>query len=264
MTKRITAETGREDVYTRVTDRIIEQLEQGVRPWTKPWTAGDATGSAVPLRANGKPYRGVNVLILWMEAMTWGYSARFWMTYRQASELGGQVRKGEKGTMVVFSSTVTKTETDDDGEALQRQIRFLKTYHVFNAQQIGGLPAPFYTPTAVPEPTAAPQRIERAEQFFAHLGADIRHGGNRAFYALQPDFVQMPPFESFRDGESYYATLGHECVHYAASGIMPHGRHGQLDICGSAMRRFGIVRGIPGTRVARRRVGNGLDELLAR
>jgi antirestriction protein ArdC len=72
--------------------------------------------------------------------MARGYSARFWMTYRQAGELGGQVKKGEKGTMVVFTSTVTRTETDDDGEAVERQIRFLRTYHVFNAQQIGGLP----------------------------------------------------------------------------------------------------------------------------
>ena len=109
MTNKITAETRREDVYTRVTDRILEQLEQGVRPWTKPWTAGDAAGIAVPLRANGKPYRGVNVLILWMEAMARGYSARFWMTYRQAAAFGGQVRKGEKGTIVVFTSTVTRT-----------------------------------------------------------------------------------------------------------------------------------------------------------
>jgi antirestriction protein ArdC len=214
MTKRITAETRREDVYSRVTNRIVERLEQGVRPWTKPWSGGDAAGIAVPLRANGKAYRGVNVLILWMEAMAHGYTARFWMTYRQAGELGGRVRKGEKGTMVVFTSTVTKTETDDDGEAVDREIRFLKTYHVFNAQQIEGLPAPFYTPTAMPEPAAARQRIEHAERFFAQLGADIRHGGNRAYYALQPDFVQMPPFEIFRDSESYYATLGHECVHW--------------------------------------------------
>jgi antirestriction protein ArdC len=214
MTKRITTETRREDVYTRVTNRIVEQLKQGVRPWTKSWSGGDAAGIAVPRRANGKAYRGVNVLILWMEAMAHGYTARSWMTYRQAAELGGQVRKGEKGTMVVFTSTVTKAETDHDGEAVERQIRFLKTYHVFNAQQIEGLPAPFYTPTAMPEPTTAPRRIEHAERFFANLGADIRHGGSRAFYALQPDFVQMPPFESFRDGESYYTTLGHECVHW--------------------------------------------------
>ena len=95
----------RSDIYERVTSRIVEQLEQGVRPWTKPWSTGQAAGRvAVPLRANGKPYRGVNVLILWMEAMANAYAASLWMTYRQATELGGQVRKGEKGTMVVFSA----------------------------------------------------------------------------------------------------------------------------------------------------------------
>jgi antirestriction protein ArdC len=207
----------RSDIYERVTSRIVAQLEQGVRPWTKPWNAGQAAGRvAFPLRANGKPYRGVNVLILWMEAMANGYAAAFWMTYRQAGELGGQVRTGEKGTMVVFTSTVTRTETDDDGEEVERDIRFLKTYHVFNAQQIDGLPAPFYVPAATPEPLAGPQRIEHAERFFAHLGADIRHGGNHAFYASPADYIQMPPFESFEDALSYYATLGHECVHWTA------------------------------------------------
>ncbi len=100
----------------------------------------------------------------------------------------------------------------DSGQEVERAIPFLKGYTVFNVEQIDGLPAHYYGKA---EPVLDPvQRIERAENFFAATGADIRHGGDRAYYAIHPDYVQMPPFESFRDAESYYQTLGHECVHW--------------------------------------------------
>src|SRR6476646_3980490 len=88
----------------------------------------------------------------------------------------------------------------------------MKQYTVFIVEQVDGLPAHFYAAAA---PQISPlAKLDRAEAFFAALGADIRHGGNRAFYVIEPDYVQMPPFESFRDAESYYATLGHESVHW--------------------------------------------------
>jgi antirestriction protein ArdC len=201
------------DVYTKITDQIIAELEKGVRPWHKPWAAGHVAGPVSrPLRSNGKPYSGINVLMLWATAMERGYSAPIWMTFRQAQELGAHVRKGEKGATVVYASTFSKTEANENGEETERNIPFLKGYTVFNVEQIDGLPA-HYTAAHAPRLNAG-QRIEQAEAFFAATGADIRHGGDRAFYAPGPDLVQMPPFESFRDAGAYYGTLAHECTHW--------------------------------------------------
>jgi antirestriction protein ArdC len=201
------------DVYTRITDQIVAELEKGVRPWHKPWNAGHVAGPiSRPLRSCGKPYSGINIGMLWATAMERGYSAPIWMTFRQALELGAHVRKGEKGTLVVFASKITRTEQDDSGEAHEREIPFLKGYTVFNVEQIDGLPA-HYTASTAPRLNAE-QRIERAEAFFAATRADIRHGGNSAHYVPSLDYVQMPPFESFRDASAYYATLAHECTHW--------------------------------------------------
>lgn len=101
----------RKDVYTRVTDRVIADLEQGLRTWLKSWSGDHAAGSITrPLRHNGLPYRGMNILLLWGEAMAKGYAAPLWMTYRQSQELGGQVRKGEHGSLVVYANSITRTE----------------------------------------------------------------------------------------------------------------------------------------------------------
>ncbi|GHA20476.1 antirestriction protein [Devosia pacifica] len=202
------------DIYQRVTDQIVAELENGVRPWLKPWNAEHAVGRITrPLRANGVAYRGINILMLWASAVEKGFAAPLWLTYKQAQELGGQVRKGEKGSPVVYANTITRTEQDaDTGEDVERNIPFMKAYTVFNAEQVDGLPAHFY---AMQEPALDPvARIEKAETFFAATRADIRHGGNQAYYAIGEDRVQMPPFEAFRDAESYYATLAHELTHW--------------------------------------------------
>ena len=201
--------TDKQDIYSKVTDKIIADLEKGDLTWMKPWETSPA---GRPMRSNGMPYHGINVLILWMEAAEKGYSTPIWMTYKQAQELGGQVRKGEKGSQVVYGNTYTKTETDANGEETERNVPFLKTYAVFNVEQIDNLPAHFY---AKPEYTRNDKtRIEEAEQFFAETGASIHHGGNRAYYSPPLDTVQMPPFEAFRDSESYYGTLAHEVTHW--------------------------------------------------
>ena len=205
--------TERQDVYTRVTDAIIADLEHGVRPWLRPWDAGHADGRITrPLRSGGQPYQGINVLMLWASAMTQGFAAPIWMTFRQAKELGAFVKKGAKGSLVVYADRITRTETGEDGEETERDIYYMKGYTVFNVEQIEGLPDRYY---AVAAPTLDPvQRIEHADRFFAHSRADIRHGGNRAYYAEGLDYVQMPPFAAFRDAESYYATLAHELTHH--------------------------------------------------
>jgi len=200
------------DIYETITAQIIAELEKGVRPWMKPWNAGHVAGPiSRPLRGNGKPYSGINVVMLWATAMQRGYSAPIWMTFKQAAELGAHVRKGEKGTLVVYASKFSRTEEDESGREIEREIPFLKGYAVFNVEQIEGLPA-HYTATHAPRLNPE-QRIARAEAFFAATGVDIRHGGNNAFYIPSQDFVQMPTFESFRDAGAYYATLAHECCH---------------------------------------------------
>lgn len=203
----------RPDLYARVTDAILADLERGVRPWTRPWSAEHlAGGIGRPLRHNLQPYSGINVLLLWAEASARGYSAPIWMTFRQALALGGHVRKGEHGATVVYADRIVRTEAGETGEDVERRIPFLKAYTVFNVDQVEGLPAWFYaTEAAQPSPQA---RIAHAELFFAGLGADIRQGGNQAYYAIGPDHVQVPAFESFVDPESYYATLAHECTHW--------------------------------------------------
>jgi antirestriction protein ArdC len=204
----------KKDVYTRVTDRIIADLEQGVRTWLKPWSAEHAAGRITrPLRHNGTPYRGMNILLLWGEAETKGYAAPIWMTYKQAQELGGQVRKGEHGSLVVYANTITRTETNDAGEDTEREIPFMKGYTVFNVEQVTGLPANYYAQPVNPLPLS--ERIEHADRFITATGATINHGGNRAFYAPARDAIQLPPFEAFRDKESYYATALHEATHWS-------------------------------------------------
>jgi antirestriction protein ArdC len=208
-----TASTPRVDVQTRVTQQIIEKLEAGVRPWFKPWNAEHAAGRITrPLRHNGENYHGANILMLWMSAELQGFVCPYWMTFQQAKELGGFVKKGEHGSPVVYASTFKKTDTTDDGQKVEEEIPFLKEYTVFNAEQCEGLPKHFYA--LAEQPKEALQRIEHADRFFANTKADIQHQGNRAYYALEPDHVRMPPFETFRDAESHAATLAHELTHW--------------------------------------------------
>jgi antirestriction protein ArdC len=211
------SDAARPDVYTRITDIMVAQMEQGVRPWVQPWSATRlAANVSRPLRFNGEPYSGINVLLLWSEAASRGFAASTWMTFRQALELGGNVRKGETGSMVVFTNRIKKTETDANGNDVEQEIPFLKAYTVFNIEQIEGLPDRFGAPPETPAFTPV-ERLEHADAFFRATGAVIRHGGNAAFYAPGQDLIQMPPIEAFRDVESYYATLAHEEIHWAGA-----------------------------------------------
>src|SRR5580700_2810227 len=172
----------RTDVYQKITDQIVSELEKGVRPWMKPWNAEHA-------------------------------AAPIWMTFKQALEFKAYVRKGEQGSLVVYADKIIRTETDaDSGEASERAIPFMKGYTVFNVEQIDGLPERFYA--KAPARGEIVQRIARVESFIAATGANVRHGGNRAFYSPASDHVQMPIIEAFRDAESYYATLAHETTHW--------------------------------------------------
>jgi antirestriction protein ArdC len=203
----------RTDVYERITNQIVAEIEKGVRPWLKPWNAEHAAGRITrPLRANGVPYRGINVVMLWSAAMEKGYAAPIWMTFKQAQEFKAHVRKGEQGSLVVYADKIIRTETDGaTGEESEHAIPFMKGYTVFNVEQIDGLPERFYAKAEPRSETV--QRIEQADSFFFATGATVRHGGNRAYYSISTDHVQMPLIESFRDAEAYYATLAHEMTH---------------------------------------------------
>lgn len=205
----------RVDIYARITDRIVADLEQGVRPWVQPWSTRNTAGRITrPLRHNGTPYQGINIILLWSEALARGFASNIWMTFKQAVELGGHVRKGESGSTVVYASQFTRTETDEHGDEVERGIPFLKAYSVFNVDQIDGLPDQYY---GAPAPAIDPiVRIAHADTFFEGTGAKIVYGGTLAFYAPATDHIQMPVFESFRDAESFVAIRAHETIHWTA------------------------------------------------
>lgn len=208
-------EAQRVDIYTRITDRIVQDLSNGVRPWVQPWRASNMAGRITrPVRHNGLPYSGMNVVLLWSEAIARGFSSPMWMTFKQALELGAGVRKGESGAIVVFASRFSKSESDGRGGEIEREIPFLKAYTVFNVAQIDGLPDHYHAPSA---PISDPfERVEQADRFFRNTGAHIRHGGNRAFFSSATDHIQMPFVQSFKDAASYVATLSHEATHWTA------------------------------------------------
>lgn len=203
----------RRDLYAEITNSIIAALEAGTRPWVRSWTTdADITR---PLRANGVAYRGINVINLWISGAARGYASPFWLTFRQAIELGGHVRKGEKSTLVVYASTFTKKDETGSGETNERQIPFLKSYSVFNAAQIEGLPAHYY-----PQPTATDDtsgKIEHVERFFSNTGAAIENIGNQPLYSHDRDIVLCPPISTFDSPLSYYVTLAHELTHWTGA-----------------------------------------------
>lgn len=198
-------------IYDQVTNKIISDLENEIHPWIKPWKTGNSITR--PLRFNGLPYSGINVLLLWMGAVEKSFNSSIWMTFNQAHKLGGHVRKNEKGSFVVYANNTIQTEYNDDtDEEEEHKIFFLKKYTVFNVEQIENLPDKFYTP---PEPILPiEERPPWIDRFFTAIGADIHHGGDRAYYSERTNYIQMPPFEYFKSKENYYATLAHELVHW--------------------------------------------------
>jgi antirestriction protein ArdC len=200
------------DLYCQITERIAADLEKGVRPWRQPWSNGHSGDGGLPVRANGIRYRGINTVLLWAEAMHKGFASPVWMTFKQAQLQGAHVRRGERGSMVVFTDSVDHTETNEAGEKIEHKFRVLKRYIVFNVEQIEGLPAASFPQP--PAPRTPLERIEAADAFVRATGAVVEHGGNRAFYSPPRDMIQMPPLDGFDDKESYYGTLLHELTHW--------------------------------------------------
>lgn len=207
----------RSSLYDEVTRRIVGELEAGRFPWVQPWDGKAAGGVAPCLPRNavtGRSYAGVNILILWCEVIARAFPSQSWLTFRQALDAGGHVRKGEKGTTVVYADRFTPeaeqaraAETGKDAKA----IPFLKRFTVFNVAQCEGLRADL-----VGDPAHLPERemVPVAEDLITASGADFRIGGPRAFYVPSEDFIQVPPQPAFFEQINYYRTALHELTHW--------------------------------------------------
>lgn len=201
------------DIYSSITQKIINDLEKGELTWRKPWNSENLSGNVMlPLRWNKIPYTGINTIMLWATAADKGYSSPYWMTFKQAIDLKAHVRKGEKGTTVVYADKIIKDEKKEDGTLSINHIPFLKLYTVFNTSQLEGLPEHF---NKLPEPTIInpEKRIEETEHFFKETKAEIFTGIKAAYYE-HADRIEMPPFECFNNAASYYGTLAHEVTHW--------------------------------------------------
>ncbi|RYM06098.1 DUF1738 domain-containing protein [Sphingobium cupriresistens] len=211
-------DANRANLYDEVTARIIGELEAGRFPWVQPWGQPDADGGAIgpglPRNAlTARRYSGVNVLILWGAVIEHEFPSQGWLTFKQALEAGGCVRKGERGTTVVYADRFTPeaekaraVETGGDAKT----IPFLKRFTVFNVAQCEGL-----RPGLAPEPVPLPERqiVPVAEEVIAASGIDFRVGGNRAYYVPSLDYVQVPPQPAFFEQINYYRTCLHELCH---------------------------------------------------
>lgn len=210
----------KQDVYAAITNQIIADLEKGQLTWRKPWSSEHlAENVCRPLRWNDQPYNGINTMMLWAAAADKGYKSPYWMTYNQALELKAHVKKGEKSTQVVYADKILKDKRQEEGaaqevEQKQEYVPFLKLYFVFNAEQIEGLGERFYNGPEPKESINCDSRIFALEEFFKQTKADIRHGGNRAYYSQDQDYIKMPHFETFESAQAYYATLAHEMTHW--------------------------------------------------
>ncbi len=197
------------DIITRT---IIDKLEAGMRPWVRPWCSA---GSGRPLRVTGEPYRGINCLWLWMTADAHGYTSRTWMTYKQAQALGAQVREGERSQLAIFYKAYTKkVDSPVTGQSEDEMRRVLRSYAVFNGDQISGLPEKYRPPVLelVPPVDTLPAR---AQDFVDRLPATLHTRGNRAYYDRIEDSITMPSVELFSTRAGWASTLAHEAGHWS-------------------------------------------------
>ncbi|GLR82500.1 DUF1738 domain-containing protein (plasmid) [Azospirillum oryzae] len=206
--------TDRTSLYAEITARIIAELEAGRLPWVQPWgTPAAAAPLGLPRNAaTGRAYTGVNVLILWGAVVARSFSGQSWLTFRQALALGGHVRKGERGTTVVYADRFIpddeRRRARDTGEE-PHAIPFLKRFTVFNCAQCEDLPDDIAVAPPIPEGLILP----RAEALIQASGVDVRIGGTGAFYSPQHDYVQVPPPQAFFEPVNWHRTALHELGH---------------------------------------------------
>ncbi|MCT4702099.1 zincin-like metallopeptidase domain-containing protein [Enterobacteriaceae bacterium H20N1] len=197
------------DIYQTVTDSIISALETGVKPWSCPWQRVPGMSGLPSNYATGAAYSGMNIMLLWCSASKQGFSDSRWMTYKQAKAEGAQVRKGEHGTTAIFYTTLEKE--NDDGET--DYIPMLKTFTVFNVEQIDGLPLSYEV--VCPAETFEP--LPRAEALFRNSGATIIEKGQNAFFQPSTDEIWLPERYLFSDAANFCATGLHELIHWSGA-----------------------------------------------
>ena len=239
----------RANLYQEITDRIMGELEAGRVPWVQPWGTTAARASlAIPQNAATKRrYSGINIVILWSAVVERGFTAQRWLTFRQALVLGGHVRRGERGTSVVYADRFIPDEerrrAEQDGDEPEA-IHFLKRFTVFNTDQCDDLPADVATaPQPVPEGLILPQ----AEALITATGADFRIGGDRAFYSPSGDFIQVPRPDAYFEPINWHRTALHELGHWTGhpsrlgrglSAAFGSKRYGQEELCAEMASAF--------------------------
>ena len=206
--------TTRDELYSQVTEQIIADLEAGTIPWEKPWDGG----FSLPRNASTQnSYSGINILILWMRQKKARFSSSQWLTFNQARELGGVVKKGEKATRILFYKPLKIEGTSDAGELEEKTIPMLKTHAVFNLSQISGLESLQEIEKALAtknEPEICQEAENLLERSHARVSFD---GGAQAFYNVNFDSIHMPEKAAFKDQLGYYGTLLHELVHWTGA-----------------------------------------------
>lgn len=218
--------TEKRDVYRKVTDAIINAIDLGAGTYRMPWIVRRDKGFSPISVGSAQPYRGINTVVLWAQSQCKGFTSAFWGTYQQWQELGGQVRRGEHGSPVVYWGTWESKYTDgDDSEARSARHLFAKGYTVFNLDQVDGC----RLPRKLEEPKLSHnERIARADRFFESLpGLQVRDGGNRAFYDPDSDAVHMPGYDQFPEPKAYYSVLAHETTHWTSHDSRCHRQLGK-------------------------------------
>jgi antirestriction protein ArdC len=206
----------RGSLYDEVTAKIVAQLEEGIFPWAQPWSSAAAVPGLPRNAISGRPYSGINVLILWGAVAGGAFPSQDWLTFRQALAAGGCVRKGERGQTIFYADRFTPEEGHEQdknskGDGERRSVPFLKRFTVFNAAQCDGLPDRL---TAEPTPLPTRELNDAAEALIAGTRADFRIGGAQAYYDVGGDFVQVPPQPAFTAQIDYYRTALHELGHW--------------------------------------------------
>ena len=226
--------------YEKITSKIIKALENNTRPWVQPWDGGVL---AMPMRHNNTAYQGINTLILWQEAREGGYNSPYWMTFKQAKILGGIIRKGETATTIFYAGSIANNDNEEEQEVIGKSNsqdsgldkstdpnnnqnqkpsyrKFMKSYKVFNANQIESLTEEYYKPQGsensdTANSTKQLEILPKLEEFIKNTKANIKHGGIKAYYKPSTDHIQIPEMKCFKNSHSYYSTICHELTHWS-------------------------------------------------
>ncbi len=210
------------DLYTKVTSQFIKALKTGAPPWVKPWSEYSSQPTRPTNAATDRKYTGINVTILWTAATTQGFKRDRWLTFKQTQNAGGQVRRGEKGTVAIFYRNIEVQRKDQngtivldtDGNSIKDKIKFVRGFTLFNVEQCTGLSDEIVEGPPLPAEKPAWKSHEKVEGMLKSNGVDVRHNCNQAAYYPSEDIIRMPVKNAFKSDACYYSTLLHELVHW--------------------------------------------------